>query len=496
MKVKTAMTVGCQAVRCSTPKAALHQTTRTRSTWCVASVVALLVAGAAAPAGAQTDLLGLVRAAPEGSWVQANRNSFSSVWTPSDLRVEWWLGGNDLRRIIGAWSSFAWDSRRSSLVIFGGGHANYAGNDVYTFNGRTLLWERSSLPSRVVPTDVGSGYVYGYPVDGAFNAPAAAHTYDNTVYVFQSDRVLTFGGAAWNTGGGYLKPDGQGGHVATGPYLFNPSLAHPDRVGGSTGSGMNPYTPGGRMWQNRDSLGAAPGVSKPFSFVEGFSDATVVGGKDVVYVGATANRYTTRLDLYRYTLNDLANPAFDTWAIVGRSWITIDDSHAAGALDPVRQWFVRTGGPSVPFAAWDLRQAGPDNPDRPIMPVDQSGQAPASFAGYGLAFDRKRGSFVAWGGGPDVWRLTPPAGSALTSTGWTLTRLPVAAGPVPAAQDASGGVLGKWQYAPELDVFIGLQDQDEGHVWVYKPVGWAEPRQPTIPGQPGRRAPLPSAPRR
>jgi hypothetical protein len=118
---------------------------------------------AAAPVAAQADLLTLVRAAPPGSWLRVNQNSIASVWTPEALRNAWTVQGTEPSRIIGAWSSFAWDSRRSSLLIYGGGHANYSGNEVYTFNGRTLLWERSSLPSRVIATDV-----------GALSAPSAA----------------------------------------------------------------------------------------------------------------------------------------------------------------------------------------------------------------------------------------------------------------------------------------------------------------------------------
>jgi hypothetical protein len=37
------------------------------------------------------------------------------------------------------------------------------------------------------------------------------------------------------------------------------------------------------------------------------------------------------------------------------------------------------------------------------------------------------------------------------------------------------GVLGKWRYAPFYDVFVGLEDINEGHVWLYKPAGWVQP---------------------
>jgi len=37
------------------------------------------------------------------------------------------------------------------------------------------------------------------------------------------------------------------------------------------------------------------------------------------------------------------------------------------------------------------------------------------------------------------------------------------------------GILGKWKYISNLDVFMGLQDPTQGNVWIYKPVGWQDP---------------------
>ena len=37
--------------------------------------------------------------------------------------------------------------------------------------------------------------------------------------------------------------------------------------------------------------------------------------------------------------------------------------------------------------------------------------------------------------------------------------------------DYGTGILGKWKYVPNLDAFIGLQDQTLGNIWLYKPVG-------------------------
>ena len=44
---------------------------------------------------------------------------------------------------------FAWDSNRGDIVLYGGGHANYSGNDVYRWRSSTLLWERAAYPSEI-----------------------------------------------------------------------------------------------------------------------------------------------------------------------------------------------------------------------------------------------------------------------------------------------------------------------------------------------------------
>src|SRR3546814_7387161 len=71
---------------------------------------------------------------PEDHWARLNTNHFRDVWTPFAHRAN---GGNQKPdAVVGAWSSMAWDSARGDLIFWGGGHANYPGNEIY-------LWHRS-----------------------------------------------------------------------------------------------------------------------------------------------------------------------------------------------------------------------------------------------------------------------------------------------------------------------------------------------------------------
>src|SRR3546814_11550366 len=82
-----------------------------------------------------------------------------------------------------------------------------------------------------------------------------------------------------------------------------------------------------------------------------------------------------------------------------------------------------------------------------------------------MDYDPVRDVFVLWGGDPMVWVLTPP--DDVSATGWTLT--PLDTGAVNEAPDTlTVGVFGKWKYVAAQDIFIGVNDNSNGDVWVYK----------------------------
>ena len=98
--------------------------------------------------------------------------------------------------ILSTWSSAAFDSKRNQLIVWGGGHADYSGNELYAFDLKTLRWKRLTNPSRNVGGKVDSGY---YP-DGK---PRSRHTYDYLEYIPPPfDRFCSCGGAALYPRGG------------------------------------------------------------------------------------------------------------------------------------------------------------------------------------------------------------------------------------------------------------------------------------------------------
>jgi len=416
-----------------------------------------------------------IEAIPEGSWVQLNRNPFKAVSTPKDQRP--CTGYNLPSRVLTAWGSMAYDSNRRDLIFWGGGHANYCGNEVYRFRLSTLNWERASLPSAIYSPLNDNQYA---AVDGVMNAPIAAHTYDNQEFLPQLDRFITFGGAKYNVNAQFVLEDGR---THTGPYLWDPSRANPNMVGGTTGSHEKPWLYrnvfGGEMWENRNTItvrGTAS-IRPDKNFVNSTSAYAEYQGKDAIYVTIHPDQSGR---LFRYVINDLADPDKDTWELVGVK-LSAYTGKGVGAYDSQRNWYVRSVGPktSTGFLIWNLNTAGPANTNVRVRTIDLNPEfTAAGLQNCGMDYDVVRAGFAIWCTGGDVWYLKPPA--TFGTSGWQLVRAAKAPdGFSPPFRDPLTdypGVLGKFKYARDLDLFFGVLEGDPGNVYAYKPIGW-QPRE-------------------
>jgi len=427
-------------------------------------------------------LLPLILQMPANSWLQVNANSYSDVWTPSSLEPLDNGSPQDPSKIILPWSGFAWDSNRGDIILYGGGHANYPGNDVYRWHSSNLQWERASLPSEIYDDPV-AGFL---TVDGVDNSPIASHTYDNNIFLPIADRFQTWGGATYNNGFFYVRVSETNPSTTRpiGPYLFDPNRADGNKVGGTTGSNVKRVDPtpiaGGQMWENRDIYLNIPAQTLPGTHVDGCTGYAAEGGHDVVYTAASS-LFGTTLDLYRYQLTDINNPQLDQSTKVGVYSVGVTGQTTCG-YDPVRKLFVRTGNNTTPFQFWDLTAPGPANPDKSVQIDSTIASLQAWLSAQNLniqdcwlEFDPGRGTFPLWCGAGVVWELHEPAAGNTTS-GWTVTQR------TPSSEVPPGivgtGIMGKWHYAPYYDVFVGLEDPVEGQIWIYKPVGWIQPNPP------------------
>jgi hypothetical protein len=92
----------------------------------------------------------------------------------------------DIRGIFRNWSGAAYDVKRDRLVIWGGGHAGYGGNELYAFDVAALRWERLTEPSSL------EGWTDGDMTMPDGN-PVAVHTYDGLEYLPNVDKLFALG---------------------------------------------------------------------------------------------------------------------------------------------------------------------------------------------------------------------------------------------------------------------------------------------------------------
>jgi hypothetical protein len=92
-----------------------------------------------------------------------------------------------------AYSGGTMDTTTSKLYIWGGGHSDYYGNEIYTFDLETLNWSRITDPTDppTLSTD---------PMNDG--KPVSRHTYDGLVFLTSSNKLFAYGGSKAGNGWG------------------------------------------------------------------------------------------------------------------------------------------------------------------------------------------------------------------------------------------------------------------------------------------------------
>ncbi|WP_429885856.1 hypothetical protein [Geoalkalibacter halelectricus] len=113
--------------------------------------------------------------------------TFAATWTElpnSNLRPHAWDWSPHptpgvFASIMGAWSGGTMDTDKNRLLIFGGGHADYGGQEIYAFDLRTHAWSLVAEPENYEDLDVTCSLGGNVTVNGF---PKSVHSYDRNVY--------------------------------------------------------------------------------------------------------------------------------------------------------------------------------------------------------------------------------------------------------------------------------------------------------------------------
>lgn len=139
------------------------------------------------------EVLAAVRNLAPGHWYEVPNTTMDSV-QPNPVPDPGYISA-----VMGAWGGGAFDTKRDRLIVWGGGHTDYSGNEIYVFDLATLKWSRITDPSPFPP---GDGDNRDDKVQHPDGAPISRHSYNYIAYIPDPvDRFFVGGGAGiWSSG--------------------------------------------------------------------------------------------------------------------------------------------------------------------------------------------------------------------------------------------------------------------------------------------------------
>lgn len=142
-----------------------------------------------------------VTATAPGTWTTISRNTLADVdpaadpeLNPNHPKGAPWRGSTGQASVIDAWNGGAYApdlGTYGSLLLYGGGHGNYYGNEVYAFDLESGRWSRLSDPYVASTDKLVERYEQGAFPDGS---PLPPHTYDYVEYDPGTRRLLVLRG--------------------------------------------------------------------------------------------------------------------------------------------------------------------------------------------------------------------------------------------------------------------------------------------------------------
>jgi len=257
-----------------------------------------------------------------------------------------------------SWSGGVFDTKRDRLIVWGGGHNAYFGNELYAFDLATQQMNRLNDP--------------GLPLNDCNDAiaggtqPASRHTYDGIEYMANVDRMFVFGGAIACAGGGFGR----------GTWTFDFATM---------------------QWQRMNPAGPIPA---PRGDAIAFSAYDPNTGLIFVHDSTNLFSYDFNTNTYRQLTQNGSDVGF----------------HSAATIDPKRRLFVIVGLNSNTNAGQVITyNIAPGSTFQRQTRSTTGGDAIIRSTYPGLDYDPVTDRIVAWNGGNDVLSLN------LDSNIWSTT---------------------------------------------------------------------------
>jgi len=344
---------------------------------------------------------------------------------------------DNCQNVIRTWNGAIADTNQNRLIIWGGGHGNYYGNEIYSLNLTANPITLTRVKDPTVPTnyaDAGT-CVDGIPPGSPNFAPNSRESYGGLEFLPGPNRMMIFDGSLACT-------QGQGSANTWTIPLANlsdsSSWVHED----PTLTGIKP---------NNDANG-------PYGNVAAYDP-----NSGLVFVSDSEALYT-----YSYSTN--------TYNRVTSSKGFTTSIYLSGAIDPTRKLFVMVGscadsscGPgsgvfvadiSNPAATTQQNWTQATLADPNCAEFLDGGVNPINGSNPGFTFDSVADDFVGWPNqGNSVYIMTPD----VANERMTCQKLTFANGPPNSSHsnnlpNTSYGTFGRFRYFPGLDVFALVND--------------------------------------
>lgn len=357
----------------------------------------------------ETELGNVVKNMTSGTWKRLPvKNDISDVYPqPNNPNCPQDSPGS----VVGAWSGGA--ASDEALYIFGGGHADYCGNELYRFNFSDLSWQRITEPSAYKECPSGACET----VDGT---PTSVHSYDAVQWIPYLNSLWAGPGSGW-----------KGGQITTQSFLFSVDKS---------------------QWTPLERVPIKQAIVSEYDPVTGLILIGSRGGtmtaldpltgeyyKSGKYIGPTFGFTSASFDFHRRLFISLNKTYL---ALSDLSQVNWEDTSSPTPAARVQFTYAMQGEEKIEFY--------PPNRD-----TSESGWR------WGLIYDPRRQLFLAWEGYGEIWMLDPES--------WVWTKVQDnTIGDLPQARSGHKGIFGRWQYLNKYDVYLGYPSRDQS-LWVFKP---------------------------
>ena len=406
---------------------------RTRWLLLVCAVPLLLVLGVLSLPGAYAQSMGAApgwaQSLEPGKWAAISQNTMADVDPADDPAANsrypnspTYGGMSGQAAVLSAWNGGAFATglgAKGSLIMWGGGHQDYYGNEVYAFDLATQRWRRLSNPYQNISFPVEAGI---WP-DGS---PSVPHTYGFAGYHPGSNSFMSVMTQSSNT------PSN-----ATVAVMFDLNTGR---------------------WRSGPVAGGATLVYGGWAAYDRTRDAWWAEGGD------SGGKFA------KYSMN--GNGTAGTWTTFPAKFGAL---YSRAAIDPGQDML------AVTLFNHDDTIRGIDlkNPGADAVVLRQGGSMPSRQGAAGWEWSDARGAFIYWRDGTGVYEVKLSGSDWRTGT-WNWTNLSTGGGVTP--QDQNNGVYNRFRLARYDDMEVAVVvNQVNGPVYAYRIPGGSPVVRPNPP---------------